>query len=499
MANIFVRSTDGSDADSGATWALAKATLAGALAIAVAGDTIFVSDNHSETQASAMTLASAGTAANPIRILCVDDTGDPVSPTVLAATAGVFTTGASSISFTGFAYVYGIIFSAGSGAVAAEINFTSASPWWFKFDSCKFILGGTGPGNSINVGSFAGGVDNNSMEWVNTPVQFAATGQSIDNKARFRWSNTPNAIHGVAIPITLFITSGGGYGVIADVIGVDLTALGAGRSLVTLSNGASQDYRFIDCKLGASVAVAIGAVAGQGAVEVVLINCDSADTNYRYFKQNYQGIIQHETTIVRSGGATDGTTQLSYRLDSNANTKFISPLETDWIARWNEKLVSQTVTLSFLSFGAAKLQDDEVWVEAEYLGTSGTPLGSFASDRMQDILATPADQTVDTSSWRGIGIDRQNSTSYSVNNIIYVQGKLFICTTGGVSDASEPAGYATANDGDSVTDGGAVFRAGWRQKASTTITALEKGLIRAKLVLAEPSKVVYSDRKLVLG
>lgn len=73
MANFYVRSTDGSDADNGTTWALAKATLAGALNVATAGDTIFVSDNHAETQASAMTLSSQGTAASPVRILCADD------------------------------------------------------------------------------------------------------------------------------------------------------------------------------------------------------------------------------------------------------------------------------------------------------------------------------------------------------------------------------------------------------------------------------------------
>jgi hypothetical protein len=41
MANPgYVRSTDGSDADNGSTWALANATLAGAMTDAAAGDRI---------------------------------------------------------------------------------------------------------------------------------------------------------------------------------------------------------------------------------------------------------------------------------------------------------------------------------------------------------------------------------------------------------------------------------------------------------------------------
>ena len=37
MAVLYVRSTDGDDADNGSTWALAKATLAGAFAAAAEG------------------------------------------------------------------------------------------------------------------------------------------------------------------------------------------------------------------------------------------------------------------------------------------------------------------------------------------------------------------------------------------------------------------------------------------------------------------------------
>src|SRR3990167_9113060 len=95
----YVRSTDGSDADTGLTWALAKATLVGALAVAAAGERIWVSQAHAETQASAMTLTSAGTEALPVEILCGNDAAEP--PTALATTATVTTTGANALSLAG--------------------------------------------------------------------------------------------------------------------------------------------------------------------------------------------------------------------------------------------------------------------------------------------------------------------------------------------------------------------------------------------------------------
>ena len=104
MANIYVRSSDGNNADSGSSWALAKATLGGAAAVAAAGDTIYVSAAHSETTASALALTFAGTAGNPIRILSVDDAGNPEPPTGLLAGATIATTGASNITTAGFIY-----------------------------------------------------------------------------------------------------------------------------------------------------------------------------------------------------------------------------------------------------------------------------------------------------------------------------------------------------------------------------------------------------------
>ena len=71
MAELFLRSTDGTDSDDGSTWALAKGTLTGAFAAASAGDTIYVSDNHAESQSAEMTLTSPGTNAAPVKVLCV--------------------------------------------------------------------------------------------------------------------------------------------------------------------------------------------------------------------------------------------------------------------------------------------------------------------------------------------------------------------------------------------------------------------------------------------
>ena len=114
MANIYVRSTDGNDADNGSTWALAKATIFGALAIAAAGDTIYVSQVHAESSAGAAGGTSSGVDSNPVKMICGNDGAEP--PTASATTATVASTGNNAIGINGPIYIYGIAFDAASGS-----------------------------------------------------------------------------------------------------------------------------------------------------------------------------------------------------------------------------------------------------------------------------------------------------------------------------------------------------------------------------------------------
>ncbi len=76
---------------------------------------------------------------------------------------------------------------------------------------------------------------------------------------------------------------------------------------------------------------------------------------------------------------------------------------------------------------------------------------------------------------------------------------MFFCTTAGTTAGSEPAGYATAVDGGSVTDNTAVFRAATRQKLSVTITPQLKGFLHARVMLAKASTTIYVDPKLAVA
>ena len=128
--------------NNGSSWANAFTTLTTAFATEVAGDTLYVAHDHAESTASAVTLTSSGTVANPTKVICVNRAGSvpPVSAD-RRATAQVTTTGTASITFAGFAHYDGIIFNAGNSSGDGEHQRSgSGSAVRMRFDNCSLRL-----------------------------------------------------------------------------------------------------------------------------------------------------------------------------------------------------------------------------------------------------------------------------------------------------------------------------------------------------------------------
>lgn len=407
MANVYVYS-GAAGAGTGADWANAYTTLAAAFVAKAAGDDFWVADDHAESQASAMALTSPGTAASPCRVFCVRRTGGSVPPVSadLRTTATITTTGGNGLVFTGGkSTVYdGITFSGGSGGVTSGVScpVSTSAPTYIRFRNCALKKGGTGAGF---IDFFVSGSGQAArFDLINTTLQFGNVGDTFAvGNAVVRWMNTLSAIAGATIPTNLIGGAGGNPGRI-EMIGVDLSAIGSGKNLVDLSQSGCHQLVLIDCKLGAGVGISSGSVNGHGGATVRLVNCDSADTLYRYYEQTYQGTLTHETTIVRTGGASDGVTPVSVKAVSTANSKRYSPLECEVEEVFNETVGNPiTVTVEIVNDGTT-LKDDEVWLEVEYLGTLSYPLGNYANDGPADPLAAGTNQPTSSVTWTTTGL-----------------------------------------------------------------------------------------------
>lgn len=460
MANIYVRSTDGLDTDTGATWALAKATLAGAAAIDAAGDTVYVSNAHSESTNAAITLAFVETLANPVRIICGNDAAEP--PTAVATSAVVATgNGAQyNIVITGSLYCYGISFRAAVGNTANSsfiylANTTTGSQNQV-YENCTFDLATTLASATprIQIGVDGAAQATPQVLWKNCQAKLGNALHSISLQwVDFTWKGGSIGTGSAAVT-TLFKTAGTARTAKAVIDGVDLTNAAATVSLVDVTGIANASYVFRDCKLPATwTGTLTTGTFVMPAQRVSMYNCDSADTNYRLWIETYAGNIKSETTIVRTGGASDGTTTLSWKMASSASANYLTaPLVSDEIPRWNDTVaatVTATVEIVHDSQGAgagAAFTNEEVWLEVMYLGTSGVPLGSFISNAKADVLATAADQATSTATWTTTGL-------------------------------TTPV----------------------KQKLSITFTPQEKGFMLAKVHLGKASKTLYVDPKITVS
>ena len=379
----------------GLSWAGAYATLKAATDVAAAGEIIYVASDHVESAASTKTHTIAGTAALPVKILCAAR-----ADTTLATGASVTAGATSNNNFYGFAYIYGITFVAGSSTSTGMIIVgLSTGSTGIIFDNCLLKLGGTGATAKIQLGSAAASTSARDRYVVlkNTNLQFAAVGQTITPWATVIWRG--GSLVASTYPTTL-ITPVAAQPFDMTIAGCDVSGV---TNIADLSVAAFGQLRLRNCKVPAAIACT-GTYIGDGGTDVYLDNCDNGDVNYGMKHYHYRGTIETETTIVRTGGASDGTTPISWKMVSAAESSYGFPLESPPITIWNDSTAALTVRIEIAQdSAAAALDNGEVWMEVEYPGTASLPQSVFnVSSRGGNILAPgTTDHAASAAAWGG--------------------------------------------------------------------------------------------------
>lgn len=450
--HLYVRSTDGSDSDNGTTWALAKGTVAGAAAIDSTTDNrIWVSSSHNESSASAQTWALAGTAALPTWVVCVNDGAEP--PTAVATGATCTTTGISGYTITGNCYIRGMTFNVGSGIGNVQITLLAAS--YFAMEACTIDIKASGSNSGVNLNQTANEQPSFVM-WSQVDVKFSSAPSGIRLfLASFVWDGGSVLSGSTALTSGLLQPNSTGEYLTSIVRGVDLTNIGVTGFIVRKTANCAVNVKLYDCKLPEFTTG--GFVNGTLAVgdRASMYNCDSADTNYRLWIEDYLGVITSETSVYNDAGADDGSAQgFSWKMISRADAEFPHQcLVSDEIVKWNETTtgtLTATVEIVHNSQGSGTngaLRDDEIWLEVMCMDPGGTPVGKWQSDMCANLNlnSNAADQASSSASWTG-----------------------------------DSSGWDT-------------------QKLSVSFTPKEKGYVHARVCLAKASATVYVDPLLTIA
>lgn len=427
MADIYVRSSDGSNSDNGSTWALAKATLAGAAAIDAAGDTIWVASGHSESSAAQQTITLAGTANSPVRVLCCDDTGNPEPPTALSTGAVVATTASNAILVTGgHAYLYGIDFRAGSSSnstfIACQGNPSSSQSQFYE--RCTFRLTATGTSATIRICSSAPSSTSRTV-WKDCDVVFANASQRILVYGNWEWVGGSLVIG--TSPNYVFAAGGSGYSVTVRWDGVDLSAADAD---IDIMNGqVSGATLFVARRLTLPASWSGNLLSGTvlAGVRAEMYDSDSTSTNYRVWIEDCFATLRDDTGIYLNGGAYDGTTRLSHKIVTTANCNNLSGrFYTHEFTVWND-VVSGTVDVEFeiVHDSATDLTDAEIWPEVLVRESASDTLGTWVSGGVADILTAGTDWPNSSETWTGTGgFSNPNKQTISVTIAPRVAGPL---------------------------------------------------------------------------
>jgi hypothetical protein len=415
--------------------------------------TVYVGDTHHEYQATGLNLIVTLTPSDLFKIICVDHTVVGATGGNLMNSAQISTTAdGNHITITatsGGLYTYGINFQAGltganNGTNDLIISGTNAN---HVYEKCSFIInnGATGSLLQVNPGNAS-----SDVTFINCQLGFGNPSHYIDPGTSFwNWKGNsgPSAFQaGLVSPSTLVGDSANGRLSVILWEGLDLS------NFTGQINGSQQAINFRhmtikDCKLN-TAATMVNPVTHSEFYQLIDCEIGATGTAYKSSRYAFEATESTETSIVRVGGAVDGAGNAqSRKIVTTGTSAYLRPYRMETLAIYNTKTGSAvTVTVSGTWNVASVPNNDDIWMEVEYLGTTTYPVGSFLDTSKGNVLFSNAACSSDSSTWNGGGSG-----------------------------------------------------AGWSPfKFSVTVTPRFAGLIQVKVRAAKPSTTFYIDPKIIL-
>ena len=396
MANIYVAST-GSNTSPFDTWAKAATALLTATAFASANDTIYA---HQETET--IVADTTYTLASGVKIICSNDTANAPPLTLGTRTInGSATAGVDIILINTNNFIYGLYLKAGGAASGADIRVNMVTPGVVTYEACIFELPSTSSSSDIDCSANAATAEF-KLVTIGCTFIWGATTQGFILRGNWN-SYGDDFVGGATVPAILFELPLGPACI--HIEGGDLSDV---TNTLFVGNVGAVIAELINCKLGSGVTV-LGATTNEAEADITIRNCNSGDAHYSFAHYNYVGSTVVSTAIYANAApqATyDGTNGLSWVIASTANSTYHRPYVSPWIDVYHDGTSAITPSIEILRDGSATAyQDDEVWGEFSYQGTSGSTRATIVNDR-KGLLATAANQAtgaLGAADWTGEG------------------------------------------------------------------------------------------------
>lgn len=355
-------------------WSAAAGTLMCLITRPLVGDRVFLSSDHSESLPGG--LGSYGFNANTaafglIQLLSVNRAGSvpPAAVDLLPGAALAMTSGTFILESYTNTFWQGVTFT----VATTILQFNSLGNKSLYLKNCAIVI--TSNSNTTRIG--AANVAKVTLD--NTTIQFGHASQCITPNSvglDITWINTPLALRGVTPPTTLITTSANFPVVSLTARGVDFSALVG--NLISSFGGANFKALLDSCRIAFGLTRLALSGSAPTCDEVELVNCFDG-TNVLNERYTQAGAITTDRSTTLSGGAQDDIGAYSLMLASSSRAdKAVLTLDSFWLDVENIATgSSKTATVEIISSGT--LNDDDISLLLEYMGTSGSAVASFVS------------------------------------------------------------------------------------------------------------------------
>lgn len=391
--------TSGGTAHNGLSWGSAFTSVSALddVFTFASGDTVYIGHDHVCQYAHTASRTITGpTSGLPVTFISATTGSSPVA--YQASTTNQIDTseGAYNLTFSGSIVSYGCCFNSG-GNISIGANYNAS----VSLTNTNLKIGANA--------SFTITTQYGDHALINCVIDLTADGTTNRSANVITWSNSAkltmrglsfvNAGYRTGVVVSFTTTS-----MLSDVVidGADFSGFTNATPCEIVSGSSIGDLLLRNCKMAATWTPTSSGTTGN-ACSLIFVNCGSADAPTYLYNRKTEGEIISSSTIYRSSGAQIEGASTSWLVTTTATCSQDEPYNSPEIYGYISSTGSKTFDL-YITNDTADFNDNEVWLEIDYLGTASSGMWSNKSDYMADRLATPAAQTDDTSStWNGSG------------------------------------------------------------------------------------------------
>ncbi len=419
-ATYYVSTVSGDNTD-GLSWATAKQSITGGLALATADqDVVFVDSAHSSTTLAAVSL-NAATTNTHVSVISVDrcgltttghcgwlpgalETEDSGATAYNIANSGIN----QSLFFSGITFRGDDSSSSGNDINIGRVASSPGVRASIVFSSCTFTIRSTGSGSEVAIG-----MDGSSAASTETKIQFY---DCKINGGNYTTSNVMAialgtiefvrltlGFFGASKPASAFGFNANAAGAKVSVIDSDLTGYNKSGGAYVAVGGLTHDFTIRNCKFHAVPALQSGTFIGDSG-SLLIVNSASTNTVTAYSYYNRLGTLSLDTSIYYPTGTKFNGSNASWKIITTASAGEGDPFTTPWLMRWSDSTSAMTGRFAVVSDSTTVYNNRNMWGEIEYVSSTTLPLGGFIVQRDSAPFDSAAvDWPTDSNVWVGTG------------------------------------------------------------------------------------------------